>query len=74
MADLITEVAKRHGVTVSEIKGKGRMSNLVIPRDEFVYECRLAGKSFPMIGKFLNRHHTTIIASERRYLKRLEKQ
>lgn len=70
MASLLEGVAFRYGLTVADLKGPRYTWRLAHPRQEFMYEARLIGKSYPQIGRFLGRDHTTVIHGVRAHLKR----
>lgn len=59
---IIAEVALAHGVTVDDIKGKGRSVPLVKIRHAAIIEVaqRRPELSLPQIGKHFNRDHTTV--------------
>lgn len=77
LALILDEVAARHGVKASEIRGYSRGQRIARPRHEFVWIARsykLANGrhrfSTTQIGRFLgNRDHTTVISSFRRHEK-----
>lgn len=61
----LSVVCSHYGVTQEEIKSKSRMQRLAVPRHHFcwvVYRNRI-DISYPMIGRFLNKDHTTIVHS-----------
>ena len=56
-------ICSHYGVTPEELKSKSREQRLVVPRHHFcwvVYRNRI-DVSYPMIGRFLGRDHTTIV-------------
>lgn len=58
-------VCSWYGVTADELKSKSREQHIVIPRHHFcwvVYRNR-PDVSYPMLGRYLNRDHTTIVHS-----------
>lgn len=60
--EMLLAIAEKHGVTVQEIIGRRRFSNLIAARFEAVYEITKAtGWSLPRIGRLFNRDHTTIL-------------
>lgn len=71
---IIKEVALKHRVSPSAMKGEGRSKELVRARWEAIYRMREeCGYSFPRIGQHLGgRDHTTILYGYRKYLKLLE--
>lgn len=73
MRKVISEVAERHGLTLTQLRDHCRTRSIAYVRQEAMYEARVrAGKSLPMIGRYLNRDHTTVLygvrAHERRKL------
>lgn len=58
---LLRLVSSAYDIPEELIRGKGRSKFLIEPRIIFIYYCREAGYSFPEIGRFLNRDHSTII-------------
>lgn len=58
-------VCSWYGVRADELKSKSREQHIAIPRHHFcwvVYRNRL-DVSYPMLGRYLNRDHTTIVHS-----------
>ncbi len=72
MAEIVEAVARKHGVTVKQLKGSGRARWIAHPRQEAMARMKTeAGKSTTAIGIFLgNRDHTTVIYGIRQHLKR----
>jgi len=65
---IIQETAEKYGLEVIDLTGQSRKPRLVAARQEACYLLRLAGYSFPQIGRFLgDRNHTTIIHGERQH-------
>lgn len=63
MRNCLRAVCQVYGVTADEIKGRSRKQCIVVPRNHFcwvVYRNRI-DVSYPMIGRFLKKDHTTII-------------
>lgn len=59
----LSVICSHYGVTPEELKSKSRVQNIVIPRHHFcwvVYRNRI-DVSYPMIGRFLGKDHTTIV-------------
>jgi chromosomal replication initiation ATPase DnaA len=55
-------ICNMYGITIDQLKSKGRYSLLVMARVHFSRHMRLIhNASFQTIGKFLNRDHTTIL-------------
>ncbi len=63
MKRCLRAVCLYYGVTEEELKSKSREQRIVVPRQHFcwvVYRNRL-DMSYPMIGRFLSKDHTTIV-------------
>jgi chromosomal replication initiator protein len=61
----LSVICSYYGVTPEELKSRSRMQRLAVPRHHFcwvVYRNRL-DVSYPMIGRFLGKDHTTIVHS-----------
>ena len=60
---IVAEVAARHNVEVADIMGTSHAGHIAAARLEayFRIKSELTSQSFPSIGKFFNRHHTTIL-------------
>ena len=61
MSDLSKSIINLHGITLNEAKSKSRRPDILLARIEIVKKLRSEGYSLPMIGRFLNKHHTSII-------------
>jgi len=72
MLTVVRDVAKRHGLKPSVIRGPRRDRYAVHARDEVVWILRQPEASYPLIGHLLNRDHSTIISAFRRFEARLE--
>ena len=60
--EVFAEVAKRHGLTVADLVGPSRLRQFAWPRQEAFYLAKMqTGASFPEIGRFARRDHTTVI-------------
>jgi chromosomal replication initiator protein len=61
--DIIKHVARHYGLKVTDIKSKSNSRQIVYPRKIAMYLLRkLAGLSFPEIGKLFNdKHHSTVM-------------
>lgn len=53
-------IEKERGISLTELRSAKRDAFLVSARREFALRGRRAGFSFPSLGKFLGKHHTTI--------------
>lgn len=73
MAEITLRVAEKHGLTVEDLKGQSRIRPIAWPRQEAMYECRMAtSNSTTAIGRFLGgRDHTTVMHGVRRHQDRL---
>jgi chromosomal replication initiation ATPase DnaA len=69
---MVLEIAEKHGFTPEQIAGPSRDRALVKARQEVMYELRMMGLSFPIIGRFVgNRDHTTCLHGYRTHKKYL---
>lgn len=59
--EIIRAVAARHKLQPHDILGPDRFGHFVEARRETMIRLREAGYSYPQIGKFLNRDHTTVV-------------
>lgn len=67
MRDLLPVVAEHYNVPPQEIMGVSRKRKYAKPRQIFCWLCRVKlDKTFPEIGRFLSRDHTTIIHAARK--------
>lgn len=64
---IIAVITLKTGVTDDEIKGKGRKSRIVTPRQIFCKVAYMNGYSLKEIGRYINRDHTTILYSIKSY-------
>lgn len=58
---LIEQIAKQHGFTADQIRGRRRYAKIVEARHAIACALRARGLSLPLIGRLLQRHHTTIL-------------
>ena len=65
---LVIKAASRHfSIPTRVLRGKDRTARVVFARQIACYLCRsLTGHSFPKIGKFFNKDHTTMLYSEKK--------
>jgi hypothetical protein len=70
---ILEDVAKRHNVTIQDMKGILRKADLVAARSEFAWICvRQRKLSLTKVGRMLgDRDHTTILHAVRCYEKKL---
>ena len=62
MQETLSVVAERYGVSVKDLKSKSRLAIHAKPRMIFYWIAyRALEKTYPEIGRFLNRDHTTIV-------------
>ena len=72
MAKIAREVAYKYAVTVNDIRSERRAPYLVAARHEVFWRCKTETEnSYPAIGKFFRRDHTTVIAGVRKHEARL---
>lgn len=62
LADIIERTAEKHGLAVSDLKGRSRRASVTIARQEAMYDAYLSGRwSYARVGRSLgNRDHTTV--------------
>lgn len=72
LASILQEVALKHGTTVGHLKGHRKHKALVAARFEFYYRAVTeTTKSMPVIGKAVNKDHSSVISGLKRTCKRL---
>lgn len=72
MADIVTEVARKHGLSVEQLRANRRDSMTIHAKHEAFYRCRReTGHSMPVIGRFFGNDHTTVLHGVRRHEERL---
>lgn len=72
MRELAEEICARHELTFEELVGKSSARYIAWPRQEFMARAYALGHlSYPQIGRFLNRDHSTCIFGAREHLKRI---
>jgi len=72
---MLEDVAQHHKIAASVLVAKGRRTSAWVAsvRQEAVYVARaVTGVSYPALGKYLNLDHSTLIAGQRRFERRLE--
>jgi hypothetical protein len=68
---LVAYAAAKYGVSSEEVLGNVRSRDIVLARQEAIYECyRHISMSLPALGRRFGRDHTTILHSIRRAAKR----
>ena len=71
---IVSEVSKFYQIPESEIIGKNRSKETVLPRQVSMYLIRdLVKTSFPDIGKFFGRDHTTVMHSVNKIEEQIKK-
>ncbi|NGX50266.1 MAG: Chromosomal replication initiator protein DnaA [Chlamydiae bacterium] len=71
---LLKIVANTFGIKIEDILGKAQSKEYALPRQIAMYLCRIHLKmSFPKIGRFFLRDHSTVISSVNRIKKGIEK-
>lgn len=66
MSEIVASVAKVAAVPVAEIMGTSRLRKVARARQLAMWHGRQAGLSYPQIGQFLNRDHTSVMNGVRR--------
>ncbi len=61
LASLLVDMAKRNHVSVRKIRGMSREGRLIEFRRDFARLADEEGYSSPVIGRALNRDHTTVL-------------
>jgi chromosomal replication initiator protein len=68
MAHIVSVVAEYYKISVSAIRGPSRVKHIVQVRHTAYYLCRtVVGSSYPEIGRFFGRDHTTILYAVRKF-------
>lgn len=72
MDEICHEIARTYAMTVEDMKGPGRDRSFTIPRQHCMFVMsQQKHLSLPMIGKFLNRDHTTVLHGVRAHAARV---
>lgn len=75
LLDIVSTVAAKHDVSLSEVMGRSRLQRFIFARQDAYWALRHeAGLSFPQIGRFFGRDHTTIIYGISAHEKRMAAQ
>lgn len=61
MINEIQDILDKHGFTFAEIQSRQRDARIVACKMEIACYLRDKGFSYPRIGRFMNKHHTTIM-------------
>lgn len=71
MRDIAIEVAARHSLTLADLSGRSKRRHIAIARQEAMWEVwQATNYSFPRIGAFFKRDHTTVLHNVRVHAKR----
>lgn len=72
VVSLIEAVASGHGITSARLRKSGRSLVVASIRAEAVYAARALGRvSYPELGRYFGRHHTSLIHGQRKFEARL---
>ena len=69
-SEILNEVAERHDLAPEAIRGPRRFKRFVIARQEAFAVMHAAGWSYPNIGRFFQRDHTSVLHGVRRHIAR----
>lgn len=62
LREVAAVVCRHFGVRLQQLRGDGRRQGLAVPRMVYTHLARRAtGRSYPQIGKYINRDHSTIL-------------
>jgi len=62
LTQLLRQVAEERGISAADLKGRARAPAIAAARQIFMARAYATGRfSLPQIGRFLKRHHTTIL-------------
>lgn len=71
--DVIRDVARTHNVSVDSVLSPSRLKRFVVPRQQAMWRVRAmrwpvirGHPSYPQIGRWFNRDHTTILHAVRK--------
>ena len=68
---LALQVADKHGLTVEDMRSECRKQRFGRARQEFYYRARTElARSYPQIGRFLNKDHSTVIHGLKKFAER----
>lgn len=67
MIEIAREVAKKHRLTVDQLRSMEHRLAFAPARQEAMALMREAGKGWSQIGRFMNRTHATVIYAVKRY-------
>lgn len=73
MREIAGLVAAGHGLTIEDLRGRSRVRQIVLSRQEAMALIRInTSHSLPKIGRFFNRDHTTVLHGIRAYRGRVQ--
>lgn len=58
---LLLATAEKHGITPTEMLSRNRSAKLVAARTDYMRALRAYGFSYPQIGRWTQRDHSTVI-------------
>ncbi|MEQ9426992.1 MAG: helix-turn-helix domain-containing protein [Cyclobacteriaceae bacterium] len=61
MDKVVKKVCMRHGYSITELRSQGRSPELILARKEAMTELRKLDFSYNSIGKYMHRHHSTVM-------------
>jgi chromosomal replication initiator protein len=74
MREIAELVAERRGLTLEELRGSSRVHKVCHPRQEAMALIMAQGRfSYPQVGRFFDRDHSTVIHAVQAYAERVEK-
>ena len=60
--DIIAYIAQYYGISVTDIKGTRKTSNIAVPRQVAMYVCReITGEVYGTIGSHFGKDHSTVL-------------
>lgn len=59
-ADIVRQVAREHGLSVDDIRGKRKLPKLVAARIEIIQRLHALEFGMSRIGRAINRNHATV--------------
>lgn len=71
LRSLLRQTARDHHVSAADLKGPTRRRVIVHARQDFCYRAySQTAQTYPAIGRFINRDHTTVLHAVRAHAKR----
>lgn len=74
IVEIIGHTAEAFGVTRHQIRGRERTRHIAIARQCAMYFARKGGRSYPMIGRHFNRHHSTVLVGVKGFPERARRE